>query len=179
MMAKVQVGFNRTLEDELGESTVFAPASSRLIHPAITPGQQLWLHTVYDDGWALCEDQNQNRGVVPTTSLVPWSDDDPNHLSGMSRCAQCIEITRPELTLPGPTPVARSPTLLSADRVCTPTLRPAPPTSANRNRPYPSSPSSARPSASEEAATCSATRLYYTIVDAHAHKYLYFRRLCD
>lgn len=88
MMAKVQVGFNRTLEDELGESTVFATASSRLIHPAITPGQQLWLHTVYDDGWAMCEDQNQNRGVVPTTSLVPWSDDDPNHLSGMSRWDQ-------------------------------------------------------------------------------------------
>lgn len=62
----------------------------RLFHAltriAIAPGQQLWLHTVYDDGWAMCEDQNQHRGVVPVTSLVPWVDDDPNHLAtGMSR----------------------------------------------------------------------------------------------
>lgn len=91
MMARVQVGFNRTLEDELG--TPSSPTDlfflATLTNPvAIAPGQQLWLHTVYDDGWAMCEDQNQHRGVVPVTSLVPWTDDDPNHLStGMSRSA--------------------------------------------------------------------------------------------
>lgn len=89
MMARVQVGFNRTLEDELGKHTIQVSAhvpALLLILLAIAPGQQLWLHTVYDDGWAMCEDQNQHRGVVPVTSLVPWTDDDPNHLStGMTR----------------------------------------------------------------------------------------------
>jgi hypothetical protein len=42
---------------------------------AVNPGQQLWLHTAYDDGWTLCEDQNQNRGVVPLTCIEPWTED--------------------------------------------------------------------------------------------------------
>ena len=41
---------------------------------AITPGQQLYLHTAYDDGWSLCEDQAQNKGVVPLSCLEPWTD---------------------------------------------------------------------------------------------------------
>lgn len=41
---------------------------------AITPGQQLYLHTMYDDGWSLCEDQNGNRGVVPVSCLEPWTE---------------------------------------------------------------------------------------------------------
>ncbi|WVQ97516.1 hypothetical protein IAU59_004630 [Kwoniella sp. CBS 9459] len=55
---RVKVGFVRSLEDEL----------------AISPGQQLYLHTAYDDGWSLCEDAKQNRGVVPISCLEPWSD---------------------------------------------------------------------------------------------------------
>lgn len=58
MMVNVKVGFVRTLEDEL----------------AITPGQQLYLHQAYDDGWSLCEDQAQNKGVVPLSCLEPWQD---------------------------------------------------------------------------------------------------------
>jgi hypothetical protein len=52
---------------------------SPLTHPAITPGQQLYLHNVYDDGWSMCEDQNQNRGVVPVSCLEPWTEDSPAH----------------------------------------------------------------------------------------------------
>jgi hypothetical protein len=48
---------------------------SPLTHPAITPGQQLYLHNVYDDGWSMCEDQNQNRGVVPVSCLEPWTEE--------------------------------------------------------------------------------------------------------
>ncbi|ORX36945.1 hypothetical protein BD324DRAFT_651418 [Kockovaella imperatae] len=62
MMVRVKVGFVRSLEDEL----------------AITPGQQLYLHTSYDDGWCLCEDQAQNRGVVPVSCLEPWDDNANN-----------------------------------------------------------------------------------------------------
>lgn len=58
MMVRVKVAFVRSLEDEL----------------AITPGQQLYLHTAYDDGWTLCEDQAQNRGVVPYSCLEPWDE---------------------------------------------------------------------------------------------------------
>lgn len=58
MMVRVKVAFVRSLEDEL----------------AITPGQQLYLHTAYDDGWTLCEDQAQNRGVVPVSCLEPWEE---------------------------------------------------------------------------------------------------------
>lgn len=57
-MVRVKVGFVRSLEDEL----------------AITPGQQLYLHQAYDDGWSLCEDQAQNRGVVPISCLEPWDE---------------------------------------------------------------------------------------------------------
>ncbi|WWD21886.1 hypothetical protein CI109_106374 [Kwoniella shandongensis] len=57
-MVRVKVGFVRSLEDEL----------------AIIPGQQLYLHTAYDDGWSLCEDQSHNRGVVPVSCLEPWQD---------------------------------------------------------------------------------------------------------
>jgi hypothetical protein len=41
---------------------------------AVAPGQQLYLHTAYDDGWSMCEDQNQNRGVVPLSCLEPWQE---------------------------------------------------------------------------------------------------------
>lgn len=41
---------------------------------AIAAGQQLYLHTVYDDGWSMCEDQNQARGVVPISCLEPWQE---------------------------------------------------------------------------------------------------------
>jgi hypothetical protein len=34
---------------------------------------------VYDDGWPMCEDQNQNRGVVPVSCLEPWTEDSPAH----------------------------------------------------------------------------------------------------
>ena len=57
MMTRVKVGFVRSLEDEL----------------AITQGQQLYLHTSYDDGWCLCEDDQHNRGVVPISCLEPWT----------------------------------------------------------------------------------------------------------
>lgn len=57
MMVRVKVGFVRSLEDEL----------------AITQGQQLYLHTSYDDGWCLCEDDANNRGVVPVSCLEPWT----------------------------------------------------------------------------------------------------------
>lgn len=57
MMVRVKVGFVRSLEDEL----------------AITQGQQLYLHTTYDDGWCLCEDDAHNRGVVPVSCLEPWT----------------------------------------------------------------------------------------------------------
>ncbi|WWD00082.1 hypothetical protein V866_006990 [Kwoniella sp. B9012] len=56
-MVRVNVGFVRSLEDEL----------------AITPGQQLYLHQMYDDGWCLCEDSNQFKGVVPISCLQPLS----------------------------------------------------------------------------------------------------------
>lgn len=56
MMVRVKVGFVRSLEDEL----------------AINQGQQLYLHTSYDDGWSLCEDDAHNRGVVPLSCLEPW-----------------------------------------------------------------------------------------------------------
>lgn len=57
-MVRVKVAFVRSLEDEL----------------AISPGQQLYLHNAYDDGWGMCEDQNQNRGVVPLSCLEPWQE---------------------------------------------------------------------------------------------------------
>ena len=41
---------------------------------AVIPGQQLYLHTAYDDGWSLCEDQNEARGVVPLSCLEPWQE---------------------------------------------------------------------------------------------------------
>ena len=62
IMVRVKVGFVRSLEDEL----------------AVTMGQQLYLHTSYDDGWCLCEDQAQNRGVVPISCLEPW-DENADH----------------------------------------------------------------------------------------------------
>lgn len=58
MMVRVKIGFVRSLEDEL----------------AVIPGQQLYLHTAYDDGWSLCEDQNLARGVVPLSCLEPWQE---------------------------------------------------------------------------------------------------------
>jgi len=61
-MVRVKVSFVRSLEDEL----------------AIVPGQQLYLVTAYDDGWSLCEDQNQNRGVVPLSCLEPWDEPSAN-----------------------------------------------------------------------------------------------------
>ncbi|WVF70392.1 hypothetical protein IAT40_005182 [Kwoniella sp. CBS 6097] len=64
---RVKVGFVRSLEDEL----------------AISPGQQLYLHTAYDDGWSLCEDAKQNRGVVPISCLEPWSDS-PSSSGGLA-----------------------------------------------------------------------------------------------
>ncbi|WVQ75340.1 hypothetical protein IAR50_004958 [Cryptococcus sp. DSM 104548] len=51
----VKVGFVRSLDDEL----------------AVTPGQKLFLHEVYDDDWTLCEDEQQRRGVVPVSCLGP------------------------------------------------------------------------------------------------------------
>ncbi|WVR04251.1 hypothetical protein IAU60_001251 [Kwoniella sp. DSM 27419] len=64
MWVRVKVGFVRSLEDEL----------------AIAPDQQLYLHSAYDDGWCLCEDANQIRGVVPLSCLEPWET-----ATGMSR----------------------------------------------------------------------------------------------
>ncbi|WVQ89852.1 hypothetical protein IAS59_003616 [Cryptococcus gattii] len=49
----VKVGFVRSLEDEL----------------PINPGQKLYLHEVYDDGWSLCEDEEHKKGVVPVNCL--------------------------------------------------------------------------------------------------------------
>ncbi|WWC87373.1 uncharacterized protein L201_002262 [Kwoniella dendrophila CBS 6074] len=68
-MVRVNVGFVRSLEDEL----------------AISPGQQLYLHQMYDDGWCLCEDSNQNRGVVPISCLQPTSNGDNNLAPNMMR----------------------------------------------------------------------------------------------
>ncbi|WVQ83855.1 hypothetical protein IAT38_005999 [Cryptococcus sp. DSM 104549] len=58
MWASVKVGFVRSLEDEL----------------AVTPGQKLYLHAVYDDDWCLCEDDSQRKGVVPVSCLEPFKD---------------------------------------------------------------------------------------------------------
>ncbi|ODO01723.1 hypothetical protein I350_06550 [Cryptococcus amylolentus CBS 6273] len=51
----VKVGFVRSLDDEL----------------AITPGQKLFLHDIYDDDWTLCEDEQHNKGAVPVSCLGP------------------------------------------------------------------------------------------------------------
>lgn len=74
-MVRVKVGFVRSLEDELGEQRCRAGMQCVAnIVLAITPGQQLYLHQAYDDGWSLCEDQAQNRGVVPISCLEPWDE---------------------------------------------------------------------------------------------------------
>lgn len=78
MMVRVKVAFVRSLEDEL----------------AITPGQQLYLHTAYDDGWTLCEDQAQNRGVVPYSCLEPWDETaEHGHAPGPSDQTLSADVT--------------------------------------------------------------------------------------
>lgn len=74
MMVRVKVGFVRSLEDELGEFDAKQQCSRgyKTDNTAITQGQQLYLHTTYDDGWCLCEDDAHNRGVVPVSCLEPW-----------------------------------------------------------------------------------------------------------
>ncbi|WRT65225.1 uncharacterized protein IL334_002168 [Kwoniella shivajii] len=68
-MVRVQVGFVRSLEDEL----------------AISPGQQLYLHQIYDDGWCLCEDSNKFKGVVPISCIQPLSNNDHGLAPNMRR----------------------------------------------------------------------------------------------
>ena len=79
-MVRVKVGFVRSLEDELGKFALVQSTRMLTIFPAVTVGQQLFLHTAYDDGWSLCEDQAQNRGVVPVSCLEPWDDNANNNL---------------------------------------------------------------------------------------------------
>ena len=53
---------------------------------AVSAGQQLYLHQAYDDGWSLCEDQAQNKGVVPLSCLEAWQETlSPGGGQGMAR----------------------------------------------------------------------------------------------
>lgn len=78
----VKVGFVRSLEDELRKSLFDDPSSPTAQRwrfnavadhlwacLAINPGQKLYLHEVYDDGWSLCEDEEHKKGVVPVNCL--------------------------------------------------------------------------------------------------------------